>query len=91
MVLTGSGTEKNRLGILISKYRLVIFMISFILIKQLLVINMPLFAHAGAGHDDRLMINMADSLISGEWLGDYSEKTLVKGLFFPLFWWLMIF
>lgn len=85
MVLTGSGTEKNRLGILISKYRLVIFMISFILIKQLLVINMPLFAHAGAGHDDRLMINMADSLISGEWLGDYSEKTLVKGLFFPLF------
>jgi hypothetical protein len=85
MVLTGSGTEKNRLRIFISKYRLVIFMISFILIKQLLVINMPLFAHAGAGHDDRLMINMTDSLINGAWLGEYSEKTLVKGLFFPLF------
>ncbi|WP_373483481.1 hypothetical protein [Acetobacterium sp.] len=85
MVSTGSGTEKNRLRIFINKYRLVIFMISFIIIKQLLVIGMPLFAHAGAGHDDRLMINMANSLSSGEWLGEYSEKTLVKGLFFPLF------
>lgn len=85
MASTGSGTEKNRLRVFINQYRLVIFMISFILIKQLLVIGMPLFAHAGAGHDDRLMINMADSLISGEWLGEYSEKTLVKGLFFPLF------
>jgi hypothetical protein len=85
MVLTGSGTEKNRLRIFISKYRLVIFMIGFIIIKQLLVIGMPLFAHAGAGHDDRLMINMADSLSNGAWLGEYSEKTLVKGLFFPLF------
>ena len=85
MASTGSGTEKNRLRIVINQYRLVIFMISFILIKQLLVIGLPLFAHAGAGHDDRLMINMAGSLIGGEWLGVYSEKTLVKGLFFPLF------
>jgi hypothetical protein len=85
MASTGSGTETNRLRIFFNKYRLVIFMISFIIIKQLLVIGMPLFAHAGAGHDDRLMINMADSLSSGAWLGEYSEKTLVKGLFFPLF------
>jgi len=80
-----SGNLKNRLWLLIEKYRLVIFMIGFILVKQLLVIGIPLFAHAGAGHDDRLMINMANSLIQGEWLGSYSEKTLVKGLFFPLF------
>ncbi|WP_303871824.1 hypothetical protein [Acetobacterium wieringae] len=82
---TRFGNAKNRLGIGIEKYRLVIFMIGFILVKQLLVIGMPLFAHAGAGHDDRLMINMAHSLLQGEWLGSYSEKTLVKGLFFPLF------
>lgn len=85
MVSIISGAEKNPLSTFIYKNRLVIFMISLILIKQLLVIGMPLFAHAGAGHDDRLMINMAGSLINGEWLGEYSEKTLIKGLFFPLF------
>lgn len=69
----------------INKNRLFIFMIVVIMIKQLLVIGLPLFAHAGAGHDDRLMINMANSLINGQWLGEYSEKTLIKGLFFPLF------
>lgn len=85
MASTVSEAEKNRLQRFFNRNRLVIFMISFIVIKQLLVIGIPLFAHAGAGHDDRLMINMADSLINGEWLGEYSEKTLVKGLFFPFF------
>lgn len=85
MASTVSGVEKNQMQRYFNKNRLVIFMISFIIIKQLLVIGIPLFAHAGAGHDDRLMINMASSLINGEWLGEYSEKTLVKGLFFPFF------
>ena len=78
-------SEKNLITSFINQNRLLVFMIVVILFKQLLVVGLPLFAHAGAGHDDRLMINMANSLINGQWLGDYSEKTLVKGLFFPLF------
>jgi len=79
-----SGSEK-KISELLNKNRLIIFMLVLIVVKQLLVIGLPLFAHAGAGHDDRLMINMANSLVNGEWLGEYSDKTLVKGLFFPLF------
>lgn len=81
---TISGSEKNKISSFINRHQLLIFMVVVIILKQLLVIGLPLFAHAGAGHDDRLMINMANALINGEWLGDYSEKTLVKGLFFPL-------
>lgn len=80
--MSGSGKKINELFI---KNRLIIFMLSLIVVKQLLVIGLPLFAHAGAGHDDRLMINMANSLVNGEWLGQYNDKTLVKGIFFPLF------
>lgn len=69
----------------LKKYRLFIFMVSLFLIKQFLVQGIPLFAHSGAGHDDRLMVDMADSLLKGQWLGPYHEKTLAKGLFFPLF------
>lgn len=69
----------------LKKYRLFLFMLSLLLIKQFLVTGIPLFAHSGAGHDDRLMVDMADSLLKGEWLGVYFERTLVKGLFFPLF------
>jgi len=75
----------NRFKDFIKENRLMIFIIVLLLVKQLLVTGIPIFAHSGAGHDDRLMINMADSLINGQWLGNYSEKTLVKGIFFPLF------
>src|SRR5512139_2354819 len=37
------------------------------------------------GHDDRLFLNIADSLAHGKWLGDYSNLTLAKGMFYPLF------
>lgn len=80
-----TGFERMKKAGIMKKHRLLFFMVILIVIKQLLVIGLPLFAHAGAGHDDRLMINMASSLINGEWLGSYSEKTLVKGIFFPLF------
>lgn len=80
-----TGSSQKSIVYFINKNRLFIFMIVIIMLKQLLVIGLPLFAHAGAGHDDRLMINMANSLSNGQWLGEYSEKTLIKGLFFPLF------
>jgi hypothetical protein len=59
--------------------------IGFLLvIRFVLVLGMPIFAHAGAGHDDRLMIGFADSILNGDWLGQYSEMTLIKGAMFPL-------
>ncbi len=36
-------------------------------------------------HDDLLFIRQAHAILSGEWLGDYSQYTLIKGQFYPLF------
>ena len=60
-------------------------MISFAIIKQIAVSNIPIFAISNAIHDDRLMVDLAVSLLKGEWLGEYSHLTFVKGVFFPLF------
>ncbi len=71
--------------ILYKKYGLIIFMIFFAIIKQIAVSNIPIFAISNAVHDDRLMVNLTDSLLKGEWLGGYTNLTFVKGVFFPLF------
>ncbi len=55
------------------------------IIRVLLVLNLPIFAIAPAAVDDRLMVNMAYSLLKGEWLGNYNQFTLSKGMMFPLF------
>jgi hypothetical protein len=43
------------------------------------------FAIGGAGHDDRLFIELAQHLVRGDWLGPYNELTLAKGPFYSLF------
>lgn len=43
------------------------------------------YALGGAGHDDRLFIELAQHLVRGYWLGPYNELTLAKGPFYPLF------
>ena len=70
---------------LLKKHELLIFIVAFVLIKQLLVLTLPINAYSTAGHDDRLMINFSNSILHGDWLGSYSEMTLVKGSFFPFF------
>ena len=58
--------------------------ISLALFKHFLVIQLPIEAR----HyelDDLLMVKMAEGLVQGQWLGDYSAATLMKGCFFPLF------
>jgi hypothetical protein len=38
-----------------------------------------------AGHDDYLFIRLAVALREGQWLGQYNNLTLAKGMWFPLF------
>lgn len=47
--------------------------------------NFPLSLFCHQVFDDALYIKLAQSIASGQWLGDYNELTLVKGPFFPLF------
>lgn len=69
----------------VKEHRLLVFMAAIILFKHVLLTGLPIFAHPGADHDDGMMVKMAEALLNGQWLGEYHELTLVKGLFFPLF------
>lgn len=55
------------------------------LLKLYLVRGQSLMARPGAGHDDGLFLSLASSIVTGKWLGDYSQFTLMKGPFYPLF------
>src|SRR6187455_389522 len=45
---------------------------------------LPVLAIGWAGHDDVLFLRLAESILSGDWLGRYSEMTLIKGCGYPL-------
>ncbi|MDY3730469.1 MAG: hypothetical protein SO005_08630, partial [Candidatus Choladocola sp.] len=50
-----------------------------------LFLSIPIEALGNAIHDDRLQMDQACYLFQGNWLGAYSNTTLVKGISFPLF------
>lgn len=45
----------------------------------------PIHAIGNAVHDDALFVRLARHLAAGEWLGQYDNLTLAKGMFYPLF------
>lgn len=54
-------------------------------LKEFLVYNLPIMAVPKGIHDDWIMVHMADALRGGQWLGEYNDLTLTKGMFFPLY------
>ena len=57
----------------------------FLIIRQILISKLPIYAISTAAYDDKLMVDLALSLKNGDWLGAYSNTTFVKGIGFPLF------
>lgn len=62
-----------------------IIIILLSVIKQIITTNIPIFAISNGQHDDLMMVNMSENLLTGNWLGEYNQYTLVKGIFFPFF------
>lgn len=60
-------------------------MVLFGVLKEFLVYNLPIMAVPKGIHDDWIMVHMADALRSGQWLGEYNDLTLTKGIFFPFY------
>ncbi len=60
-------------------------LIAIILLKQVIISNLPIYVLAYAKQDDALMVEMAKNILEGKWLGEYNELTLTKGVMFPLF------
>ncbi|MBF0319990.1 MAG: hypothetical protein HQL01_09360 [Nitrospirae bacterium] len=54
-------------------------------VKLFLVSNIPMVVSGFAAHDDFLYINLASSILTGDWLGHYNELTLIRGVVYPLF------
>lgn len=59
--------------------------LGIILFRLFLATDMALFAIPYSPHDDQHFLEQGISLYKGNWLGDYSNMTLIKGPFYPMF------
>lgn len=73
------------LGVWIKKYYFVVIVVFALVAKTLITVNLPINARDYGGADEYLMLEQAESLVNGNYLGEYNEKTLTKGIGFPLF------
>jgi hypothetical protein len=58
--------------------------VALTLAKLWLTQGQAIFAIGTAPHDDQLFVKLADSLVSGKWLGPYDQLTLAKGPLYSL-------
>src|SRR5438270_1866943 len=64
---------------------LLIAAVILVALKLWLVTAQPVVAHANASFDDRLYLALAEQVLKGNWLGHYSQFTLMKGPMYSLF------
>ncbi|MCU7904585.1 MAG: hypothetical protein KZQ76_01810 [Candidatus Thiodiazotropha sp. (ex Epidulcina cf. delphinae)] len=62
-----------------------LLVVSAALFRFMLTAGLPLSAYAVQVFDDDLFIRLAESVVAGEWLGNYDKLTLVKSPLYPLF------
>jgi len=55
-----------------------------VVLKLWFISAQPVIAIGGAGHDDRLFLNLANNLLCLQWLGPYTPLTLAKGPMYSL-------
>lgn len=58
--------------------------LALVAFKLWLAASQTICAVGAAGHDDRLYLILAQSLLRGDWLGPYSHMTLIKGPMYSL-------
>jgi len=69
----------------LNKYYFPFAVLTLILFRLWILSAQDLTIVANAGHDDLLFIRLADSIINGHWLGQFTNTTLAKGPLLPLF------
>lgn len=69
----------------IKKYKFILVLTILLSIKIIIVQVQPLNAKYTMQYDDQLMVEISENIVEGNWLGEYNSKTLVKGVFTPLF------
>lgn len=69
----------------LKKYKHIIIIIIIIIIRILISYKLPTFYIKNLTYDDNLTIKQTTSLIEGDYLGKYTNTTLVKGPIYPIF------
>lgn len=64
---------------------LIILLLGLTVFRLVLSVKAPYFTNLFAGYDDQLFIHYSEEILSGNWLGAYSTKTLSKGISYSLF------
>ena len=70
-----------------NKICLIVFILAILIVstlKQVLVNDMPIAANVALGIDDALMISMTKSITENNWIGEYGDAVISKGVTFPL-------
>jgi hypothetical protein len=67
------------------RWSLLIMALLLVGLKLWLVAAQPVVAHGNASFDDRLYLALAEQMLKGNWLGPYSQFTLMKGPMYSLF------
>ena len=80
-----SKAMENKILEKIKKYRLILILILLLIIKLIIVQVQPIASKYTMIYDDQLMVEQANNIVSGNWLGEYNSRTLTKGVFTPLF------
>lgn len=65
--------------------RFFVFFSVAMLVGKLWLVNAHSLMATITPHDDLLFITQAHNILSGQWLGEYNQLTLIKGQFYPLF------
>ncbi len=68
-----------------SSKRLVVYIALLFLGLKLWLVQAHALMATDTPHDDLLFVSQAHNLLSGNWLGDYNQLTLIKGQFYPIF------
>ena len=58
---------------------------ALVILYLVLISVQPIKAYPFARFDDELMVEQAESILKGQYLGKYNPRTLVKGIFTPMF------
>src|SRR6184192_4750300 len=77
----------SKIGARFAPLRWPLFIMALLLVglKLWLVAAQPVVAHGNASFDDRLYLALAEQVLKGNWLGPYSQFTLMKGPMYSLF------
>lgn len=77
--------QKEKTVFLIKRYWFEFIIILAAVIKQLLIVGLPIFALYTAECDDRLFCNWAETIGNGQWLGTFDRFTFMKPAGFSIF------